>query len=156
MKRWVIAVLIFVCWSEAAAAIACRSSPGSDAYYQYRLIDGRKCWFRGHTKLEKSALAWKSENRRHSQTTVSLATAAGETLALSSAVKGQAALESPKVAATSLTSGSGEPAPDFDSTFAHWPQYAVARPVIHLIYPTRVPQSWGSKPVRTVSYRREP
>ncbi len=144
--------VLFVLWSDAAVALACRSAPGTDDYYQYRLIDGRKCWYRGHEKLEKSALAWKSENRR--PVTRASAVIAGEAPALSSVVKDQAALGPPQVAATSLTSGSGEPARDFDSVFGHFPAYEVARPVVHLLYPTRVSQAWGSKRVAVVLYRR--
>jgi hypothetical protein len=43
------------CQPTAAAAKA-----GKNVYAQYRLIDGRKCWYPGRTKLAKSMLAWKS------------------------------------------------------------------------------------------------
>jgi hypothetical protein len=46
--------------------------------------------------------------------------------------------------------------PDFDAVFAHWPEYAVAHPVAHLLYPKRVAQAYGAKRVAVVLYRREP
>jgi len=62
MNRWIIAVSVFACWSEAAAALACKPSPDRDSYHQYRIVDGKKCWYPGRAKLEKSALAWKSRD----------------------------------------------------------------------------------------------
>lgn len=155
MNRFLIAIALFVCWSDAAAAVACRSSPGTDDYYQYRLIDGKKCWYRGHTKLEKSALGWKSETRRRVALTAMVAGEAPgpSTLAVN---PGPTADHRQESSASASASRRGEPAPDFDGTFSYWPQYAVARPVVHLLYPPRVSQAWGSKRVAVVVYRREP
>jgi hypothetical protein len=147
MKHWIIAVALFVCWSDAAAAaLACRSSPGTDDYYQYRLIDGRKCWYRGHTVLEKSALAWKeSQSSRGGMV---------KRAAEQPSLKRQGA----NGFAPTLTEVAASPreAPDFDSVFGHFPTYAVARPVVHLLYPTRVSQAWGARPVATIAYRVAP
>jgi hypothetical protein len=42
-----------------AAPIKCRTSAGHDGHhYAWRLIDGRKCWYRGRPGLAKSKLAW--------------------------------------------------------------------------------------------------
>jgi len=43
------------CQPTAQAAKA-----GKNVYAQYRLIEGRKCWYPGHTKLAKPMLAWKN------------------------------------------------------------------------------------------------
>ena len=145
MNRWAFAVALFVCWSDAAAAVtACRSSPGTDDYYQYRLIDGRKCWYRGRTVLEKSALAWTANSR------------AGAKQTLAPSTKPFASQGS---AAHVLNREFGSPdgsQPNFDAVFGHFPTYAVARPPVHLLYPTRVSQAWGAKRVEVVLYRREP
>jgi len=145
MKHLITAVLIFVCWSEAAAAaIACRSSPGTDDYYQYRLIDGRRCWYRGETTREKSALYWKADSRAGAKQTLAPSTKPF-------ASQGSAAL----VPNSGFDSRDGSQ-PDFDSVFAHFPAYEVARPVVHLLYPKRVAQAYGARPVATIAYRREP
>jgi len=51
-------------------------------------------------------------------------------------------------------SDSSRPVPiDFDSVFGNWPQYAVARPVVHLLFPKRVAQAYGAKRVATIAYQ---
>lgn len=58
--RLIIALAALLLTANAASAkVACLAQHGTDAYYQYRIVDGRKCWYRGETRLEKSALAWK-------------------------------------------------------------------------------------------------
>jgi hypothetical protein len=147
MNRWLIAVALLVCWSGTAAAkTACLSSHGSDAYYQYRIIDHRKCWYAGAERLEKSALAWK------------LNSGSEKTSRLSVRAKAPAArLQGPpEQQRNTLGVTAGETAPDFDATFAYFPAYEIARPVVQLLYPKNVAQAWGSKRVAVVLYRREP
>jgi hypothetical protein len=43
-----------------AGVTLCKSRAGS-GYHQYRLIDGKRCWFTGRTKLPKDQLAWATE-----------------------------------------------------------------------------------------------
>jgi len=160
MNRWLAVLAVFVCFADTAAATtACRSSPGKDDYYRYRLVDGRKCWTRGHEKIDKSELYWKSENRRAAPANPA-ATAAGEapgpsTLAVGPENVSSAPSGGSMVRTTSASaSRRGEPAPDFDAVFAHWPEYAVAHPPIHLLHPKRVSQAYGARPVALVLYRK--
>ncbi len=148
MKRWIAALLIFVCWSEAADALACKSSPSRDTYHQYRIVDGKKCWYAGREKLEKSALAWKTRDITGSE----------NTSRLSVRVKAPAArLQGPpEQQRNTLGVTAGETAPDFDAVFGHFRAYEVPRPVVHLLYPARVAQAYGAKRVAVVLYRREP
>jgi hypothetical protein len=58
------ALLISISAAEAKQ-VACQptaqaAKAGKNIYVQYRLIDGRKCWYPGHKKLAKSMLAWKN------------------------------------------------------------------------------------------------
>jgi hypothetical protein len=150
MKRWAIAIVLSFCPiilpyqidRAAAATLACRSSPGSDGYYQYRLIDNRKCWFRGHTKLEKSALAWKADSR------------AGAKQTLAPSTKPFASQGSAVHVPNSEFDSRDGSQPDFDAVFGHFRAYDVARPPVHLLYPTRVAQAYGAKRVAVVVYRR--
>jgi hypothetical protein len=141
MKRLLAAMLIFACWSEAAAALACKSSPGRDTYHQYRIVDGKKCWYAGREKLEKSVLAWSRAGAK-------------QTLAPSTkpfASQGSAV----HVPNSGFDSRDGSQ-PDFDAVFGQFENYETAHPVAHLLYPKRVAQAYGAKRVAVVVYRREP
>jgi hypothetical protein len=49
-------VLVF---SQRASAIECQTSrQGGDSHWAWRLIDGRKCWYRGAVGMDKSLLHW--------------------------------------------------------------------------------------------------
>lgn len=155
MTRILLTLALFVCWSDAAAAtIACRSSPGTDDYYQYRLIDGRKCWFRGHTKLEKSALAWKSIGSRPVERFVGVHGSSDRVMP-SEMIAGLERAGTGRTGAEG-SNPSRSTNPDFDAVFAHFRVYDVARPAVHLLYPARVAQAYGAKRVAVVVYRREP
>ena len=41
-----------------SGGIACQASPGSGAYWAWRLIDGRKCWYEGKPGMSKDNLRW--------------------------------------------------------------------------------------------------
>src|SRR5262245_13364565 len=155
MNRWIIAAALLACWSSAAAAkTACLASHGTDAYYQYRMIDGKKCWYRGHEKLEKSTLYWR--NTPGASGTARKAPSAKAVVARAMMTEATRD-DSPRPITAAKPVGAlnpDRPAPDFDAAFAHFPAYAVARPPIHLLYPKNVAQSYGSKPVRVVLYRR--
>jgi hypothetical protein len=49
--------IIFFLPIEAASAVQCRTSRSSDAT-QYRIIDGRRCWYQGERRLAKTKLHW--------------------------------------------------------------------------------------------------
>lgn len=53
-----VAVLAYVLMPTAAGALECRERPDGKTYWSYRLIDGERCWYRGHRVLPKSRLHW--------------------------------------------------------------------------------------------------
>jgi hypothetical protein len=144
-----VALLVMISASPASAAQACLAAPSTDDYYQYRLIGGKKCWYRGRAVLEKSVLYWRNPVR----------TSVMKQRAMTVPdVEPASRLAAGRTADATEVVGRDSPerrAPDFDATFAHFPTYAVARPVVHLLYPTRVAQAWGSKRVAVVVYRKE-
>jgi hypothetical protein len=141
MIRWAAALALLICCADsAAAATACRSSAGKDGYYRYRLIQGKKCWTRGHEKIAKSELYWKSETR---SAAVRLAGAAVGRL--DEMTSGELARP---------TDSGLRPPPDFDGVFAFFENYAVAKPAIYLLHPTRVSRAYGARAVATIAYRR--
>lgn len=54
----VLAVMLLI--ATKAQALECRSSPQSGAYWSWRQIAGRKCWYQGHHVLPKSQLHWRT------------------------------------------------------------------------------------------------
>jgi hypothetical protein len=50
--------------TQAQAATRCLDSPGRDAYYGWRYIDGKKCWYKGRSKPSKSVLYWQKKKER--------------------------------------------------------------------------------------------
>ncbi len=50
---WVIAV--------PAYALECRERPDGKSYWSYRIIDGQRCWYKGHRVIPKSRLEWPDE-----------------------------------------------------------------------------------------------
>lgn len=52
-------LIFFLLPIETASAIQCRTSSAHDGeYWQYRLIDGRRCWYQGERRLAKTKLHW--------------------------------------------------------------------------------------------------
>ena len=49
-------LIIFI--PTSAGALECKSSTDSRSYWTYRIIDGKRCWYRGHKVLSKSQLRW--------------------------------------------------------------------------------------------------
>jgi hypothetical protein len=44
---------------NSAQAIDCQTSVrGSDSHWAWRLIDGRQCWYKGASGMDKSLLHW--------------------------------------------------------------------------------------------------
>ena len=57
-----VAVLAYVLMPTAAGALECRERPGDRAsYWSYRIVDGERCWYRGHRRIAKSRLHWPAE-----------------------------------------------------------------------------------------------
>ena len=42
----------------AAEAATCSPTQGGGGHWSWRLIDGKKCWYRGKTGVSKSSLHW--------------------------------------------------------------------------------------------------
>jgi hypothetical protein len=57
-----IAVLAYVLMPTAAGALECQERPGDHrSYWSYRIVDGDRCWYRGHRVIPKSRLHWPAE-----------------------------------------------------------------------------------------------
>jgi hypothetical protein len=65
MKVSVAAVLVLLAMPSASrGATVCLAEKGTEStYWQWRVIDGKRCWYRGRSRLEKSELAWEPEER---------------------------------------------------------------------------------------------
>lgn len=53
----VAALLAGTCMAQAKTM--CRTTHGEDAYYAYRVVDGKRCWYRGEKGKDKDTLFWK-------------------------------------------------------------------------------------------------
>ena len=60
-KILISAVMLTMMSASASAAIKCRAAPGSDGYYAWRSIDGKKCWYKGPRGMAKSNLRWEKK-----------------------------------------------------------------------------------------------
>jgi hypothetical protein len=59
MSRVLIVVCILLVSINSAQAIECQTSMrGGDSHWAWRLIDGRQCWYKGASGLDKSLLHW--------------------------------------------------------------------------------------------------
>jgi hypothetical protein len=59
MKAFAAILLLAIVLPVDAGAVECRAASANDgAYWQWRLIDKRRCWFPGRQKLAKTALHW--------------------------------------------------------------------------------------------------
>jgi hypothetical protein len=50
--------IIFVCINNALAIECQTSAQGGDGHWAWRLIEGRKCWYKGAGGMDKSLLHW--------------------------------------------------------------------------------------------------
>lgn len=53
--------IVVLIWCIPALALECRERPDRTTYWRYRIIDGERCWFKGHRVLPKSSLHWPDE-----------------------------------------------------------------------------------------------
>lgn len=51
-------LLLIICIPTLAGALECQPRPDGSGYWQYRLIDGERCWYIGRRVLPKSQLHW--------------------------------------------------------------------------------------------------
>jgi hypothetical protein len=57
-------VALIAAVGPAQAMTACREAPAGKAYWSWREIDGRRCYYEGRTMLPKSELRWGDAQRR--------------------------------------------------------------------------------------------
>jgi len=56
--------LVMILSPTPAGAIECKPAPSGGSYQAWRLIDGRKCWYRGERVPDKSELHWPPKDGR--------------------------------------------------------------------------------------------
>jgi hypothetical protein len=56
-----VAALSIIGEANAEARQQCSASPSSRMYWSWRLIDGRKCWYKGKPMLSKALLEWPAQ-----------------------------------------------------------------------------------------------
>ena len=56
-----VAIMAYVLMPTAAGALECKERPDDKSYWSYRIIDGQRCWYRGHRVIPKSRLEWPDE-----------------------------------------------------------------------------------------------
>ena len=44
--------------ASAQEPIECRARPESREYWSWREIEGRRCWYKGHRRIDKKLLSW--------------------------------------------------------------------------------------------------
>jgi hypothetical protein len=60
-------VLACVMYPTAAGAVQCHSGPDRDSYWTWRTVDGRRCWYRGHTIRPRSQLEWPKQSKNRGE-----------------------------------------------------------------------------------------
>ena len=62
MIRYTLAVMVAVVWATSeAAAIECAAEAQSrTAYWSWRIIDGKRCWYPGRPGMSKANLHWRT------------------------------------------------------------------------------------------------
>jgi hypothetical protein len=53
--------ILFACVNNAHAVECQPSAQASDSHWAWRLIDGRKCWYKGASGMDKSLLHWPAD-----------------------------------------------------------------------------------------------
>jgi hypothetical protein len=71
MSRAITLAFILSLTVNEAQALDCQASKtGETSYWAWRLIDGRKCWYKGAPGMAKSLLHWPVGEQRQSETIV--------------------------------------------------------------------------------------
>ena len=62
MIRYTLAVMVAVVWltSEAAAIECAAEAQSRTAYWSWRIIDGKRCWYPGRPGMSKANLHWRT------------------------------------------------------------------------------------------------
>lgn len=56
--------ITLVLFATPAIAVECKATHDNGSYWSWRSIDGRKCWYRGHSVMPKSRLHWPARARK--------------------------------------------------------------------------------------------
>jgi hypothetical protein len=69
MKRSLILGAALLASMSSAEAIECASELPAvrSGHWSYRIIDGRKCWYKGHNSFPKSSLHWRKRSLANAQ-----------------------------------------------------------------------------------------
>ena len=63
MTKGLIVTCILIVSINSARATECQTSAqGVDSHWAWRLIDGRKCWYKGASGMDKSLLHWPADD----------------------------------------------------------------------------------------------
>jgi hypothetical protein len=63
MSRLFAAMCTLFVFVNSAQAIECQTSmQGGNSHWAWRLIDGRQCWYKGASGMDKSLLHWSAGN----------------------------------------------------------------------------------------------
>jgi hypothetical protein len=63
MSRFIALVCVLFAFINSAQAIECQTGvQGGDSHWAWRLIDGRQCWYKGASGMDKSLLHWSIAN----------------------------------------------------------------------------------------------
>ena len=58
MKKTLLVALTLVLTPPSASALTCKPAKQGPGYWSYRIVDGKRCWYPGHTTIAKSRLHW--------------------------------------------------------------------------------------------------
>jgi hypothetical protein len=100
----VLLALLFGLLPVTASAIDCRSEKGSDGWWSWRNIDGKRCWYKGQPGMSKDKLRWATPSQGAKRPEP--ATRRQETPA-----KRQEPVAKRQEPAAKRTTGQGQPAP---------------------------------------------
>ena len=58
MRTCGLTIVVTVALITSAQAIDCQSRAGTGSGWSWRLIDGKRCWYKGHANINKKRLRW--------------------------------------------------------------------------------------------------
>jgi len=70
-----VAALSIIGTAAAEAKQQCSVAPASKVYWSWRLIDGRKCWYKGRAMISKTLLEWPTQTTAKPERGAEVATA---------------------------------------------------------------------------------
>ncbi len=58
------AIAIYLIFIGFAMSLECKERPDGKSYWTYRIVDGERCWYRGHRVIPKSRLHWPDDEQK--------------------------------------------------------------------------------------------